>query len=148
MKTFGTHLAEQDSSTSKPYRFVYLWFDDPDDPDDPESTADDFISEGEKLGLKGYKIDVSGAYSELDSGGKRFIYGKDNDKDGLTDCNDPECRKDPRSRWQCAHSETGRECFDGKDNDRDGQTDCKDPSCLVDLRVRQRCKKETIVTIN
>jgi ribosomal protein S6--L-glutamate ligase len=71
----------------KPYRFVYLWFDDPDDPDDPESTADDFIDEGEKLGLKGYKVDVSGAYSELDSGGKRFIYGKDDDKGFLVDEN-------------------------------------------------------------
>jgi ribosomal protein S6--L-glutamate ligase len=87
MKSFGKHLAEQDSSTPKPYRFVYLWFDDPDDPDDPESTADDFISEGEKLGLKGYKVDVSGAYSELDSGGKRFIYGKDDDKGFLVDEN-------------------------------------------------------------
>ena len=78
MKSFGTHL--QEAVNEKPYRFVYLWFDDPDDPDDPESTADDFIDEGEKLGLKGYKVDVSGAYSELDSGGKRFIYGKDDDK--------------------------------------------------------------------
>ena len=85
MKSFGKHLAEQ--SNEKPYRFVYLWFDDPDDPDDPESTADDFIDEGEKLGLKGYKVDVSGAYSELDSGGKRFIYGKDDDKGFLVDEN-------------------------------------------------------------
>ena len=87
MKSFGKHLAEQDSSTPKPYRFVYLWFDDPDDPDDPESTADDFIDEGENLGLKGYKVDVSGAYSELDSGGKRFIYGIDDDKGFLVDEN-------------------------------------------------------------
>ena len=71
----------------KPYRFVYLWFDDPDDPDDPESTADDFISEGKKLELKGYKVDVSGAYSDLDSKGKRFIYGKDDDKGFLVDEN-------------------------------------------------------------
>ena len=71
----------------KPYRFVYLWFDDPDDPDDPESTANDFIDEGENLGLKGYKVDVSGAYSELDSGGKRFIYGIDDDKGFLVDEN-------------------------------------------------------------
>ena len=87
MISFGKHLAEQDSSTPKPYRFVYLWFDDPDDPDDPESTADDFIDEGENLGLKGYKVDVSGAYSELDSGGKRFIYGIDDDKGFLVDEN-------------------------------------------------------------
>ena len=71
----------------KPYRFVYLWFDDPDDPDDPESTADDFISEGKKLELKGYKVDVSGAYSDLDSKGKRFISGKDDAKGFLVDEN-------------------------------------------------------------
>ena len=78
MKTFGIHLKEQESSKS--YRFVYLWFDDPEDPDDPESTADDFISQGEKLGLTGYKVDVSGAYSELNKDGKRFIYGKEDKK--------------------------------------------------------------------
>jgi ribosomal protein S6--L-glutamate ligase len=78
MKTFGAHLKEEESSKS--YRFVYLWFDDPDDPDDPESTADDFISQGEKLGLIGYKVDISGAYSELDGAGKRFIYGKEDKK--------------------------------------------------------------------
>ena len=32
----------------KPYRFVFLWHDQPDDPDDPEATADDFIKEGTK----------------------------------------------------------------------------------------------------
>ena len=30
MKTFGAHLQEQIKETS--YRFVYLWFEDPDDP--------------------------------------------------------------------------------------------------------------------
>ena len=71
----------------KPYRFVYLWHDMPDDPDDPEVTADDFIREGGNLGLKGYKVDVLGAYSELDSKGKRFIYGIDDDKGFLVDEN-------------------------------------------------------------
>ena len=74
-----------EDKNNKPYRFVYLWFNDPDDPDDPESTADDFINEGEKLGLKGYKVDISGAYSELNSENKRFIYGKDDDKGFLVD---------------------------------------------------------------
>ena len=49
----------------KPYRFVYLWFDDPDDPDDPESTADDFISEGKKLGLKDTKLMLAGPTQTL-----------------------------------------------------------------------------------
>ena len=64
----------------KPYRFVYLWFDDPEDPDDPEATADNFIKESTKLGLIGYKVDVNGAYSELNKDGKRFIYGKEDKK--------------------------------------------------------------------
>lgn len=57
----------------KTYRFVYLWYDDPEDPDDPEATADDFIKEGEKLGLKPFKVDVQGAYSDLEDG-VRYIY--------------------------------------------------------------------------
>jgi len=63
----------------KSYRFVYLWYDDPEDPDDPEATADDFIKEGEKLGLKAFKVDVQGAYSDLDDKGIRYIY------DGMSD---------------------------------------------------------------
>ena len=85
MKSFGAHL--QEAVNEKPYRFVYLWHDMPDDPDDPEVTADDFIREGGNLGLKGYKVDVLGAYSELDSKGKRFIYGIDDDKGFLVDEN-------------------------------------------------------------
>ena len=57
----------------KTYRFVYLWYDDPEDPDDPEATADDFVKEGEKLGLKAFKVDVQGAYSDLEDG-VRYIY--------------------------------------------------------------------------
>ena len=71
----------------KPYRFVFLWHDQPDDPDDPEATADDFISEGAKLGLKAYKTEVTGAYTILDSKGKRFLYGLDDDKGFLVDEN-------------------------------------------------------------
>lgn len=63
-------LSEEEGKT---YRFVYLWYDDPEDPDDPEATADDFIKEGEKLGLKAFKVDVQGAYSDLENG-VRYIY--------------------------------------------------------------------------
>ncbi len=70
-----TVITEEDKS----YRFVYLWYDDPEDPDDPEATADDFIKEGEKLGLKAFKVDVQGAYSDLDDKGIRYIY------DGMSD---------------------------------------------------------------
>jgi len=63
-------LSEEEGKT---YRFVYLWYDDPEDPDDPGATADDFIKEGEKLGLKAFKVDVQGAYSDLENG-VRYIY--------------------------------------------------------------------------
>ena len=60
------------------YKFVYLWYDDPEDPDDPEKTADDFIKEGEKVGLEGFKVDIQGVYSDLE-GSTRYIY------DGLSE---------------------------------------------------------------
>ena len=50
----------------KPYRFVLIWYDDPEDPDDPEKTADKLIEEGKKLGCTGFKVDIDGAYSSLD----------------------------------------------------------------------------------
>ena len=63
-------IAEEET---KKYKFVYLWYDDPEDPDDPEKTANDFIEEGKKLGLTGFKVDVQGAYSDLENG-VRYIY--------------------------------------------------------------------------
>ena len=66
-------LIREQAEKEASYKFVYLWYDDPEDPDDPEKTADDFIAEGEKLGLKGFKVDVQGAYSDLE-GDKRYIY--------------------------------------------------------------------------
>tara|TARA_Y100001937_G_scaffold19027_1_gene26249 strand:+ start:5388 stop:6449 length:1062 start_codon:yes stop_codon:yes gene_type:complete len=71
-------LIREQAEKEASYKFVYLWYDDPEDPDDPEKTADDFIAEGEKLGLKGFKVDVQGAYSDLE-GDKRYIY------DGLSE---------------------------------------------------------------
>ncbi|MCD6500040.1 MAG: hypothetical protein J7M25_17245 [Deltaproteobacteria bacterium] len=46
--------------------------------------------------------------------------GLDNDGDGFTDCDDPDC-------W---HSEACQ-CNDGEDNDDDGLTDCDDPDCTM-----------------
>ena len=46
----------------------------------------------------------------------------DNDRDGWTDCDDPQCRALP----ECG----GEVCGDGKDNDGDFMADCKDPDCL------------------
>lgn len=59
------------------YRFVLIWYDDPEDPDEPEKTADKIIDEGKKLGCKGFKVDIDGAYSDINEDGIRFIYDKD-----------------------------------------------------------------------
>jgi hypothetical protein len=66
--------------------------------------------------------------------------GKDDDHDGRADCDDPDCKKDPRSKFYCKKTETGRECFDGKDNDGDGHKDCSDQDCLNNPLVRQKCR--------
>jgi hypothetical protein len=44
---------------------------------------------------------------------------RDEDRDGLADCNDEDCR----------HLEVCLGCFDGVDNDADGRADCADQSC-------------------
>ncbi len=67
------HMQTIAEEEAKKYKFIYLWYDDPEDPDDPEKTADDFIKEGTKLGLTGFKVDVQGAYSDLENG-VRYIY--------------------------------------------------------------------------
>jgi len=72
--------------------------------------------------------------------GKQCFDGKDNDGDGKSDCDDKDCKKDPRSRLLCKFTETGRECFDGKDNDHDGHSDCADQDCLNNPAVRARCR--------
>ena len=43
--------------------------------------------------------------------------GKDNDLDGKTDCEDPDCHA------YCLENTDAR-CHDGKDNDFDGKADC------------------------
>jgi hypothetical protein len=50
--------------------------------------------------------------------------GKDDDCDGKTDCDDPECKPECPT---CAPKETV--CNDGKDEDCDGHVDCIDPDC-------------------
>jgi hypothetical protein len=47
--------------------------------------------------------------------------GLDNDLDGLTDCDDPDCA-----------TECTEDCSDGRDNDLDGLTDCDDPDCATE----------------
>ena len=67
--------------------------------------------------------------------------GVDNDEDGLTDCDDPDCLEDPEC--QAANLEgqpflielpvPAEICSDGIDNDGDGKIDCKD---------KKDCKKD------
>jgi hypothetical protein len=76
---------------------------------------------------------------------------KDNDGDGKSDCEDPDCTRDRRIRQRCQRisrthggktkKERGRACFDGKDNDGDGIKDCADPDCQKDRRVGKICKR-------
>ena len=63
----------------------------------------------------------------------------DNDKDGLVDCNDPDCA----TTVPCEPSET--KCQDGIDNDGDGLFDCDDPSCVDSPQCEgpQKCAEVT-----
>ena len=77
-----------------------------------------------------------------------------NDSDGKSDCQDPDCLRDRRvgqkCRWEArkqqgsgSKHEGGKACFDGKDNDGDGKKDCEDPDCQKDPRVGRYCRKKT-----
>ncbi len=51
--------------------------------------------------------------------------GIDNDKDGLTDCADPDCE----GSAVCGPEDTDARCNDKVDNDGDGFVDCEDKDC-------------------
>ncbi len=53
--------------------------------------------------------------------------GDDEDGDGLTDCEDPDCTTDPACNTY--HEVI---CSDSLDGDKDGLTDCEDPDCTTD----------------
>ena len=72
--------------------------------------------------------------------GRQCFDGKDNDHDGKSDCEDPDCKRYGRCR-RVGGKETGRMCFDHRDNDHDGVTDCDDSDCQRDPRARWRCKR-------
>ncbi|MGF1464572.1 MAG: MopE-related protein [Sandaracinaceae bacterium] len=52
--------------------------------------------------------------------------GRDNDGDGLVDCDDPDCATDP----SCCRPLL-EVCDDGRDQDCDGLVDCEDPDCVA-----------------
>lgn len=79
--------------------------------------------------------------------GRECFDGLDNDGDGLSDCDDPDCAIFGRCR-RIGGIENGRECFDGLDNDGDGLTDCDDPDCVKDPRASIRCPELAAVPIS
>ena len=87
----------------------------------------------------------SSTNNDRESGATCFD-GIDNDGDGLSDCDDPDCSIYGRCR-RTTDSEDGRECFDGIDNDGDGLTDCEDNDCLRDPRAYAHCGDMVITPI-
>ncbi|MDG1479338.1 MAG: hypothetical protein P8R54_07085 [Myxococcota bacterium] len=73
--------------------------------------------DGFVMGDDGLCLEVSDTDTAVDSE-TDCIDGVDNDRDGLTDCEDDECLD------FCLE-----DCTDGMDNDRDGLTDCADDEC-------------------
>ncbi len=71
-------------------------------------------------GSTDYDISIEVLDDETDCGD-----GADNDMDGLTDCEDPNCFGDP------TFCSTELDCSDGLDNDADGDTDCDDTDCAA-----------------
>ena len=59
---------------------------------------------------------------------RECIDAKDNDRDGLVDCEDNDCSKSTA----CTSKENPHpgHCEDGADNDADGYYDCEDPDCF------------------
>jgi ribosomal protein S6--L-glutamate ligase len=78
VEKFKSFITEE-KGNEKPYRFVTLWYNDPNDPDNSEINADEIMSVGKSMGLKGFKVDVDGAYSDkIDD--KRYIFDRDDNK--------------------------------------------------------------------
>lgn len=64
----------------------------------------------------------------------RCTDGEDNDRDGLTDCDDPDCAAVQTCKLGPVTEEnTVALCSNGQDDDEDGYTDCDDFSCQPTL---------------
>lgn len=64
--------------------------------------------------------------------------GEDNDEDGLTDCDDPDC-EGVGCCGALGSEDSDEACADGCDNDGDGYVDCGDFSCSKGAEI-QVCK--------
>jgi hypothetical protein len=76
--------------------------------------------------VEGHDQDEAGPYTLSAACGDPELCqdGLDNDLDGLTDCQDPDCAREPA----CEGHEYN--CNDEIDNDDDGEADCDDPDCF------------------
>ncbi len=71
---------------------------------------------------------------------ERCYGGKDEDGDGLIDCEDPHCAKHPI----CVEKPMEKICDDESDNDGDGFTDCDDGDCSKSIYCMLLEEKEGI----
>lgn len=95
-------------------------------------------------------IDFQYAYVGMEQGVATCSDGKDNDLNGLTDCQDPQCAAVPAciaqqcqaladcNKAQCqplplckedVNNQNGPTCSDGIDTDNNGLADCQEPAC-------------------
>lgn len=94
-------------------------------------------AEGETFTIivTGYDADETGAYelsiSQPPPTEAACTDGMDNDRDGLTDCNDDDCAEEPA----CIETD----CTNMLDDDMDGATDCEDFDCSEDPACVEDC---------
>jgi len=101
------------------------------DPDCAQSTdcsggGDDDDSQGD---------DDSHGDDDTAGGESNCSDGIDNDSDGLTDCDDPDCAQDDACGGSGDDDDTAAQeydCSNDIDDDSDGLTDCSDPDCAQD----------------
>jgi hypothetical protein len=75
----------------------------------------------------GFAVALSGCTLHLDYGDRDEVCGngRDDDLDGLVDCQDPDCDV----TGVCSEDIEGTTCRDSRDNDGDGLIDTNDPGC-------------------
>ncbi|MBI2892174.1 MAG: hypothetical protein HYY06_01380 [Deltaproteobacteria bacterium] len=71
-------------------------------------------------------VGCGGGGGEVTDDGEDCENGRDDDGDGLADCDDSECADDP------VCEPATENCGDGRDDDGDGYSDCDDDDCAAD----------------
>ncbi len=97
---------------------------------DVSSLIETELGQGESVFIvvEGFNPGEEGPFQlniERCSGDREFdcFNGRDDDGDGLTDCEDPDCAAFPECGMRFEN------CFNGQDDDGDGRVDCDDPDC-------------------